>query len=162
MQGGADAGIEPELAAHGLTDVAMVAWQQDCVTCHGPFGRGNGPQGALVHAPDLSDPHWQASVTDDDIAKIIHAGRGLMPAFPMPDTTLKTLVHLVRLLTQVAQPGASASAAPGASAPVLGANPHAVRAGAAPSAHASPAKSAHVAAPANAAPATATAATSSR
>ncbi len=116
MEGGADAGMEPELAAHGLTEVAMVAWQQNCVRCHGTFGRGDGPQGPLVRASDLSNARWQASVTEDDIAKIIREGRGLMPAFPLPDATLKPLAHLVRLLGQAAAPAASDSAAPPPSA----------------------------------------------
>jgi cytochrome c oxidase cbb3-type subunit 3 len=116
VEGGADAGMEPELAAHGLTEVAMVAWQQNCVRCHGNFGRGDGPQGPLVRAPDLSNASFQARVTEDDIAKTIHDGRGLMPAFPLPDATLKPLAHLVRLLGQAAAPAASGSAAPSASA----------------------------------------------
>lgn len=117
VEGGPDAGMEPELAAHGLTEVAMVAWQQNCVRCHGTFGRGDGPQGPMVRASDLSNARWQASVTEDDIAKIIHDGRGLMPAFPLPDATLKPLAHLVRLLGQAAAPAGSDSAAPAVSAP---------------------------------------------
>jgi cytochrome c oxidase cbb3-type subunit 3 len=140
VEGGADAGMEPELAAHGLTEVAMVAWQQNCVRCHGSFGRGDGPQGPLVHAPDLSNARFQASVTEDDIAKIIHDGRGLMPAFPLPDATLKPLAHLVRLLGQAAAPAASDSAAPSTSAPhaavAPSASPHGAHAAAAASAHA--------------------------
>ena len=131
VEGGPDAGMEPELAAHGLTEVAMVAWQQNCVRCHGTFGRGDGPQGPLVRASDLSNARWQSSVTEDDIAKIIHDGRGLMPAFPLPDATLKPLAHLVRLLGQAAAAAGSDSAAPQASAP------RGARALAGPAAHAS-------------------------
>ncbi|HTQ02934.1 MAG TPA: c-type cytochrome [Polyangiaceae bacterium] len=151
VEGGPDAGIEPELAAHGLTEVAMVAWQQNCVRCHGNFGHGDGPQGPMVHAPDLSDARFQARVTEDDIAKTIRDGRGLMPAFPLPDATLKTLAHLVRLLGQTAAaaasdaPAASGSAAPGASA---GHGAHPAPAAPHPSAHAPGAelKSPHAAA----------------
>jgi cytochrome c oxidase cbb3-type subunit 3 len=132
VEGGADAGVEPELAAHGLTEVAMVAWQQNCVRCHGTFGRGDGPQGPMVRASDLSNARFQASVTEDDIAKIIHDGRGLMPPFPLPDATLKPLAHLVRLLGQAPAPVASDSAAPATSAV------HGAHAAAPPSAHAPP------------------------
>jgi mono/diheme cytochrome c family protein len=107
-----------ELAAHGLNEVAIVAWDQSCVRCHGRFGRGDGPQGAMVHAADLTNPRWLATVTDDDILKVIREGRGLMPAFPLPESTLRSLVKLVRLLGDASAPAASASAAgaPGGSA----------------------------------------------
>ena len=59
---------------HGLDDVTIVAWQQNCTSCHGPLGRGDGPQGQLVHASDLSRPDWQATVTDDAIASTIRQG----------------------------------------------------------------------------------------
>jgi mono/diheme cytochrome c family protein len=104
---------------HGLDDVTIVAWQQNCTSCHGPLGRGDGPQGQLVHASDLSRPDWQATVTDDQIASTIHQGRGRMPAFNLPDATVARLVALIRMLDlnrmqQVmgaAQASASASAA---------------------------------------------------
>jgi mono/diheme cytochrome c family protein len=125
VQPGADAGMSAELAAHGLNEVVLVAWDQSCVRCHGHFGRGDGPQGPMVHAADLSNPRWQATVSDDDIFKVIKTGRGLMPAFPLPDTTLTALVKLVRLLGQVAAAAESDSAAPAPS----GSAPRAVNAG---------------------------------
>jgi cytochrome c oxidase cbb3-type subunit 3 len=83
---------------HGLDDVTVVAWQQNCTNCHGPLGRGDGPQGQLLHASDLSRPDWQASVTDATIAATIHQGRGRMPAFNLPDPTVTRLVALIRML----------------------------------------------------------------
>jgi len=121
VEGGPDAGTAPELAAHGLNEVVIVAWEQNCVRCHGRFGRGDGPQGPMVHAADLGNPSWQATVKDDDILKVIRDGRGLMPAFPLPEPTLRALVQLVRLLGQAASPHAANAAAAAASAP------HAVR-----------------------------------
>jgi cytochrome c oxidase cbb3-type subunit 3 len=128
VEGGPDAGTAPELAAHGLNEVVIVAWEQNCVRCHGRFGRGDGPQGPMVHAADLTNAKWQATVSDDDILKFIRDGRGLMPAFPLPDDTLHALVQLIRLLGQATAPAASASAAPSGSAPR---SPHAVSGGAA-------------------------------
>jgi hypothetical protein len=69
----------------------------------------------------LSDPAWQASVTDEQIGKSIKQGKGLMPAFNLPDVTIANLVKLVRILNVAkleahAQAGASASAVPGSSA----------------------------------------------
>jgi cytochrome c oxidase cbb3-type subunit 3 len=83
---------------HGLDDVTIVAWQQNCTNCHGPLGRGDGPQGQLVHAADLSRPDWQASVTDETIAATIREGRGRMPSFNLPEATVARLVALIRML----------------------------------------------------------------
>jgi cytochrome c oxidase cbb3-type subunit 3 len=104
---------------HGLDDVTIVAWQQNCTSCHGPLGRGDGPQGQLVHASDLSRPDWQASVTDDAIASTIRQGRGRMPAFNLPDATVARLVALIRMLdlNRMQQvPGAASANADGSAA----------------------------------------------
>jgi mono/diheme cytochrome c family protein len=155
VEGGPDAGSE--LAEHGLNEVVLVAWDQNCVRCHGRFGRGDGPQGSLVHATDLTNPRWQAAATDDGILKVIREGRGLMPAFPLPETTLKSFVQLIRLLGKAtaamssASAAGSASAAPGVSAPAArSAAPAALRSAAAPSARpttASPVPASPTAAP---------------
>lgn len=115
-----DAGAGASDAAHGLDDVTIVAWQTNCTSCHGKLGRGDGPQGQLLHASDLSKPEWQASVTDDAIASTIRTGRGRMPAFNLPEATITRLVALVRMLDvnrmqqaiDQAQAQANATAAP--------------------------------------------------
>jgi mono/diheme cytochrome c family protein len=109
VEGGPDAGSE--LAQHGLNEVVLVAWEQNCVRCHGRFGRGDGPQGPMVRATDLTNPRWQSTATDDGIVKVIREGRGLMPAFPLPETTLRSFVQLIRLLGQATLAASSASAA---------------------------------------------------
>jgi mono/diheme cytochrome c family protein len=117
VAGGPDAGTAPELAAHGLTEVTIVAWQQNCVRCHGRLGRGDGPQGAMLRATDFTNQAWQASAKDDQLAKVIREGRGAMPPFALPDSTITSLVQLIRLLgTASAAPAASGSAAAPASA----------------------------------------------
>lgn len=95
---GPDAGPAPELARVGLDEVTVIAWQQNCTRCHGQIGRGDGPQGAMMRATDLTNPTWQRSVTDEQIALTIQKGRGQMPAFPLPESTVKQLVKLIRLL----------------------------------------------------------------
>ena len=103
---------------HGLDDVTIVAWQQNCTSCHGTLGHGDGPQGPMLHAADLSRSDWQAATTDEAIAATIRQGRGKMPAFPLPDATIARLVQLIRMLDAnrmqqaAARAAASASAAP--------------------------------------------------
>ena len=71
---------------------------QTCSTCHGPLGHGDGPQGALVKAPDLTRSDWQAKVSDEEIAARIKGGKGLMPPNDLPDSTIKGLVARIRAL----------------------------------------------------------------
>ncbi|WP_044236686.1 c-type cytochrome [Chondromyces apiculatus] len=80
-------------ADQGLVDLA---WQRNCFTCHGSKGRGDGPQGPMVRAPDLTDPAWQDRVTDSYIAETIRKGRNQMPAFDLPDQVVSGLVQRVR------------------------------------------------------------------
>jgi cytochrome c oxidase cbb3-type subunit 3 len=82
----------------GISEVVLAAWKQNCTTCHGTVGRGDGPQGPMTKARDLSDPAWQSSASDADITSAIKNGRGAMPPFPLPDSTVEGLVKLVRLL----------------------------------------------------------------
>jgi mono/diheme cytochrome c family protein len=122
--------VDPAAAASqvvpGLEDVTIVAWQQNCVQCHGTLGRGDGPRGPMLKATNLADPTWQASATDEHIARVIKEGKGVMPAFKLPDPTILNLVKLVRMMNsakQAAEGGASPSAVPSASAATGAARP---------------------------------------
>jgi mono/diheme cytochrome c family protein len=98
-----DAAAEAPAAKLGLDDVTLVAWRNSCTTCHGTLGRGDGPQGPMVKAADLSSPTWQASVTDDAIASVIRDGKGRMPSFDLPSSTVQGLVRLIRVLNLARQ-----------------------------------------------------------
>lgn len=82
------------------TDPALVdlAWQRNCAKCHGLRGRGDGPEGAMVRATDLTAPEWQAKVTDDDILASIRKGKNKMPGFEgaLPAPILQGLVKRIR------------------------------------------------------------------
>ncbi len=85
------------LAALGINEVAIVAWEQNCAKCHGTMGAGDGPQGPMTHARDLTSSEWQSATSDEAIARTIREGRGRMPGFSLPASTVETLVRLVRL-----------------------------------------------------------------
>jgi mono/diheme cytochrome c family protein len=78
-------------------DLVELAWQRSCARCHGPSGRGDGPESAMVRAPDLTRPEWQDAVTDEQIASVIRGGRNKMPSFDLPDTVVKGLVARIRV-----------------------------------------------------------------
>ncbi len=73
-----------------------MAWGRSCVTCHGESGRGDGPQGPMVRAPDLTRADWQGRVTDAEILQIIRTGRNKMPKFDLPPAVLDGLVKRIR------------------------------------------------------------------
>jgi hypothetical protein len=73
-----------------------VAWNNNCRTCHGPVGRGDGPQGPMVRAPDLTREEWQANISDEEIAATIRKGKNKMPAFDLPDQVVQGLVQRIR------------------------------------------------------------------
>jgi cytochrome c oxidase cbb3-type subunit 3 len=78
------------------TALAELAWSRSCVSCHGERGRGDGPQGAMVRAPDLTRAEWQAKVTDEEILQTIRNGRNSMPKFDLPPAVLDGLVKRIR------------------------------------------------------------------
>jgi len=87
---GGAGGLNPATALVELT------WRNQCLSCHGPEGRGDGPQGAMFKAADLGREDWQSKVTDQEIAATIANGKGRMPKFELPDEVLKGLVTRVR------------------------------------------------------------------
>ncbi len=85
---------------------ARQLYASTCAMCHGPEGRGDGPAAASISAPlrDYSDPAWQASVTDDQLAEIIVKGgqavgkSPFMPANPQLADKPEAVNELVKLI----------------------------------------------------------------
>lgn len=80
----------------GPDALVEITWRNQCVSCHGAQGRGDGPQGAMFKAADLTRPDWQAKVKDDDIAAAIVNGKGRMPKFELSPEIVRGLVARVR------------------------------------------------------------------
>lgn len=82
--------------AGGTPALVEVTWRQQCAACHGAAGKGDGPQGPMFKAPDLTREDWQAKATDEEIAQTITQGKGRMPKFELPDEVVRGLVSRVR------------------------------------------------------------------
>jgi mono/diheme cytochrome c family protein len=83
------------------TDVAQlvdITWRQQCTSCHGPMGKGDGQMGPMVQAPDLTSGELQTKMTDAEMLATIKNGRNKMPKFDLPEPVLAGLVARVRSL----------------------------------------------------------------
>lgn len=83
-------------AGGGEDSVVALTWHNQCASCHGMGGRGDGPNGPMLKAPDLTRAEWQAKVSDADIAEVIRNGKNQMPRFDLSDKVLAGLVARVR------------------------------------------------------------------
>jgi len=85
-------------AAAEVNQLVELTWRQQCTTCHGPTGRGDGQMGPMVQAPDLTLADWQGKTTNGEMATVIKMGRNRMPAFNLPDPVVAGLVSRIRTL----------------------------------------------------------------
>jgi len=86
-------------AAAGAGDDALAdtTWRTTCAVCHGMMGRGDGPNGPMVKAPDLTEKSFLAARTDAQLAAVIRGGKGKMPAFAqLPPSVVNALVRRIR------------------------------------------------------------------
>ena len=82
-----------------------------CYTCHGMDGTGTGPASAALNPKprNYTDKAWQASVTDDDIKKIILNGGAavgkspVMPAQPQLADKPEVVNELVKIVRAFGQ-----------------------------------------------------------
>ena len=81
---------------------AKAQYEKDCAKCHGTDGKGQTKMGAKLGAKDYTDAKVQASMKDDEMAKIIKQGKKegdktKMKAFTdLSDADVQALVAHVR------------------------------------------------------------------
>ena len=83
---------------------AATIYATRCTVCHGEKGKGDGAGSAALEPKprDFTSEEWQASVTDEHLAKIIvYGGAGvgmapIMPANPDLDGKPEVVVELVK------------------------------------------------------------------
>lgn len=78
--------------------LASVTWETQCASCHGSKGKGDGPEARVTKPKDLTSRQWQASVTNEQLAQSIVRGKGQMPAYNLPVSTVVSLVDYIRAM----------------------------------------------------------------
>jgi mono/diheme cytochrome c family protein len=84
-----------------VLDDAKKLVETNCVTCHGPDGKGNGPAAAALPPPKPAD--WTSArvkaETDGELFWKISNGRGAMPPWKhLPETDRWKLIAYIRSL----------------------------------------------------------------
>ena len=87
-------------AVDAQAEMVELTWQRQCASCHGPQGRGDGPQGPSSQAADLTKRSWQDATPDAQIAASILNGKGRMPKFDLPPPLVQGLVQRIRARKQ--------------------------------------------------------------
>jgi cbb3-type cytochrome c oxidase subunit III len=71
-------------------------YKQKCQMCHGPDGKGF----PAIKTPDMTDPKWQASVSDKEMTEVIKNGKKgtPMPAFAdkLKDDEIQAVIKFIR------------------------------------------------------------------
>lgn len=80
--------------AGGAPALVEITWRNQCASCHGIGGKGDGPQGPMFKPPDLT----QSKSDDDALYATIKNGKGRMPKFDLPDDVARGLVARVKSL----------------------------------------------------------------
>jgi mono/diheme cytochrome c family protein len=83
-------------AGNSMAMLVDAAWKNQCQSCHGAAGHGDGPQGPMYKAADLAREEWQSKITDAEMTATILNGKGKMPKFNIPAELVGGLVGRVR------------------------------------------------------------------
>lgn len=80
-------------------DTGADLFTANCQLCHGAEGKGDTPTGKAFKAPNFHDPAAMA-MSDEELEKIISAGKGNMPTFQsrLTPQQIKSLVSYIHVL----------------------------------------------------------------
>lgn len=85
----------------------QASFNSQCARCHGSSGKGNGLQAKALFlffkVPDLTDPAYMRTRSDEDLFRSIKQGNNAMPSFGLrlSEPEIKDLVVYIRSLTKV-------------------------------------------------------------
>jgi mono/diheme cytochrome c family protein len=86
--------------AQASVEFGEKVFQQRCVLCHGPEGRGNGPASAGLKPPprNFHDAAYMHSKTDDELLTSIRNGKSAMPPWGkvLSDVEIRSALMFVR------------------------------------------------------------------
>jgi mono/diheme cytochrome c family protein len=91
--------VEPQNSSPSTSpNTVATIYDRRCASCHGKDGRAKTFKGNLMSARELTDPKWQADVSDERIFNSITNGRGKMPGFgkKLSEAEINSLVSYVR------------------------------------------------------------------
>lgn len=86
--------------AQSASNSAASTYKTNCVSCHGPDGRGS-VVGKSLHAADFHSAQVQQQ-SDAQLAEVVGQGRGNMPAFGtrLSKDQIEALVKYIRTLAK--------------------------------------------------------------
>jgi hypothetical protein len=90
--------LPTDAGARSAQTLVEVTWETACAPCHGPVGHGDGPNGPMVNAPDITRDDLLSKITDDEIAAQIKNGKNRMPRFDLPEPVVQGLVARIRAM----------------------------------------------------------------
>jgi mono/diheme cytochrome c family protein len=86
----------------GRQDLAagQVIYAQRCLSCHGEWGKGDGPVGQMLRPPPRDLVPTLKALSESDLLRVVRNGRGTMPAFApaLTDGELRQVLLYVRTL----------------------------------------------------------------
>ena len=95
---GAARGASRDGGSDSNATLIEATWESACAPCHGPVGHGDGPNGPMVNAPDITRDELLSKLSDEDIASQIKNGKNRMPKFDLPEPVVRGLVARIRAM----------------------------------------------------------------